>query len=83
MLGVILDAILSVHRGAYTGYCLAAVSNDGLAQCSAYCTDASAVLDVRIAACLLLVSAAVVFYAIVSVHRGAYTSYCLSRCYLY
>ena len=28
MLGVIVDAILSVHRGAYTGYCLAAISND-------------------------------------------------------
>ena len=54
-----------------------------VAATSLYSTDVYAVLDVRIAACLLLVSAAVVFYAIVSVHRGAYTSYCLSRCYLY
>ena len=30
MLGVIVDAILSVHRGAYTGYCLAAISNDAV-----------------------------------------------------
>ena len=30
MLGVIVDAILSVHRGAYTGSCLAAISNDAV-----------------------------------------------------
>ena len=56
--------LYSVHRGAYTGYCLAAISNDGLAQCSAYSTDAYAVLDLRIAGCLLLVSAAVAVVAV-------------------
>ena len=44
--------------------CLAAISTDGLAQSSAYSTDAYAVLEVRIAACLLLVSAAVAVVAV-------------------
>ena len=60
--GVVVIDVAVAHTQVIV--CLAAISTDGLAQSFAYSTDAYAVLDVRLAACLVMVSAAVAVVAV-------------------